>query len=114
MATEQTNNTAATQHTPAMAGVENEAPKKRNKSFMIVLILLVLVGGTFGLTSYIHGLHHEETDNAQIEANISTVMPSVSGYITEIKVSDNQRVKKGDTLIVLDNRDQLIQVADKQ
>lgn len=80
-------------------------PKKKNKTFLIVLGLLVAVGAWFGITKYVHGQHHEETDDAHVEANISPVIPRVSGYIAEVRVRDNQRVKKGDTLIVLDNRD---------
>lgn len=87
-----------------------EAPKKKNKVFPIVLSVLVLAGGTFGINKYIHAQHHEETDNAQVESNISPVIPRIGGYITEIRVKDNQRVRKGDTLIVLDNRPELIQV----
>ncbi len=93
---------------------ENEAPKKKNKIFPIVLTVLVLVGGTFGTIKYIHGQHHQETDDAQIEANISPVIPRISGYITEIRVKDNQKVKKGDTLLILDNRAGLIQLAQAQ
>ena len=59
----------------------------------------------FGITKYIHGLHHEETDDAQIEANISPVIPRVGGYVKEVRVNDNQFVKKGDTLLILDDRD---------
>jgi membrane fusion protein (multidrug efflux system) len=87
---------------------QDQAPKKKSNRFMIVLIVLVLAGTIFGLTKYIHSLHHQETDDAQIEANISPVIPRISGYITEIRVKDNQVVKKGDTLLVLDNRDQLL------
>ncbi len=89
---------------------EHPAPKKSSKGFVIALVVLVLVGGTFGGTKYIHGLHHEETDDAQIEANISPVIPRIAGYVMEVRVKDNQRVKKGDTLIVLDNRTEQIQV----
>ena len=81
------------------------SPKKTSKTFLIVLILLVVIGAWFGITKYIHAQHHEETDDAQIEANISPVIPRVSGYITRVAVSDNQKVKKGDTLLVLDDRD---------
>jgi len=102
------------QHTPAMASVETESPKKKSKGFMIALILLVLVGGTFGVTKYIHAQHHEETDDAQIEADISPVIPRISGYVTEVRVKDNQRVKKGDTLVILDNRNEQIQLAQAQ
>ncbi|CAG5017515.1 Colistin resistance protein EmrA [Dyadobacter sp. CECT 9275] len=89
---------------------EDTAPKKTNKRFIIILGLLVLVGGSWGFTKYNHGLHHEETDDAQVDANISPVIPRISGYVTEIKVKDNQLVHKGDTLIVLDNRDQIIKL----
>ena len=105
-----TNEIKTTPHTPAMAAVENEAPKKKSKGFMIALVVLVLVGGTFGITKYIHAQHHEETDDAQIDANISPVIPRIAGYITEVRGTDNQRVKKGDTLLILDNRAEAIQV----
>ncbi len=87
-----------------------EAPKKKNKMFPIVLLALVALGGTFGVTKYIHAQHHEETDDAQIDASISPVIPRISGYVTEIRVNDNQKVKAGDTLIILDNRSELIKV----
>src|SRR4051812_27265796 len=80
-------------------------PKKRSKTFMIILALLLIGGGWFGITKYIHSQHHEETDDAQVESNISPVIPRVSGYVKEIRVRDNQRVKKGDTLLMLDDRD---------
>lgn len=89
---------------------EKPAPKKRNLRFIIVLAVLVIGGGAFGITKYIHALHHEETDNAQIEANVSPVIPRVSGFIKEVRVADNQSVKKGDTLLILDDRDLKIKV----
>lgn len=89
---------------------QTNAPKKRNPMFIIVLAILVLGGGTYGLVKYFHGQKHEETDDAQISADINPVIPRIAGYITEIKVDDNQRVKKGDTLLILDNRDYVIKV----
>ncbi|KAI9441983.1 secretion protein HlyD family protein [Russula earlei] len=79
--------------------------KKRSKTFLIVLIVLVIGGGWFGISKYMHAQHHEETDDAQVEANINPVIPKISGYVTEVRVKDNQKVKKGDTLLVLDDRD---------
>ncbi|MFT3932312.1 MAG: HlyD family secretion protein [Chitinophagaceae bacterium] len=87
------------------------APQKKNRTFLIVLILLVVAGAWFGISKYIHGQHHEETDDAQVEANISPVIPRISGYVTQVRVKDNQRVKKGDTLLVLDDRDLKIKLA---
>ncbi|RYY93804.1 MAG: HlyD family secretion protein [Chitinophagaceae bacterium] len=82
-----------------------EAPKKRSKGFLIVLIALVLAGAAYGFVKYNHAQHHEETDNAHVEANISPVIPRIGGYIADVRVDDNQRVKKGDTLVILDDRD---------
>lgn len=89
---------------------EQEAPQKKSRVFLIVLILLVAGGAWFGLTKYFYAKHHEGTDDAQVSANISPVIPRISGYITNVKVRDNQHVKKGDTLIVLDDRELHIKV----
>ncbi len=81
------------------------APKKKSKIFLIILVLLVSAGLWFGLTKYYHGQKHEETDDAQIEANISPVISKISGYVAKIYVKDNQHVNKGDTLLTIDDRD---------
>ncbi len=87
-----------------------EVKKKRNPIFMIVLAALVIGGGWFGYSKYKHGQHHEDTDDAQISADIVPVIPRVAGYVMEVRVNDNQKVKKGDTLVILDNRDYVIKV----
>ena len=87
-----------------------ETKKKKNPIFIIVLAILVIGGGWFGISKYQHGLHHEDTDDAQVSGDISPVIPRVAGYVTDVKVNDNQRVKKGDTLLILDNRDYVIKV----
>lgn len=85
-------------------------PKKSSKAFIIVLALLLVGGGWFGISKYNHNQHHQETDDAQIEANISPVIPRVAGYIKAVLVKDNQPVKKGDTLVILDDRDLALKV----
>lgn len=93
-------------------GAETPVPakKKINKRFLIILSVLIIGGGAFGISKYIQSQHHEETDDAQIEASINPVIPRVSGYIGRVLVNDNQAVKQGDTLVVLDNRDLLIKL----
>ncbi len=95
---------------PQTTTVVAAEPKKRSKGFIIALILLVIGGAAFGITKYVHAQHHESTDDAQIAANISPVIPRVSGYVSEVRVGDNQKVSEGDTLIVMDNRDLKIQL----
>jgi membrane fusion protein, multidrug efflux system len=89
---------------------KTENGKKRNPVFIIILAVLVIGGGWFGISKYSHGLHHEETDDAQVSADIVPVIPHVQGYVKDVLVKDNQLVKKGDTLLVLDDRDYKIRV----
>lgn len=86
-------------------GTTPSEPKKRSKVFIIILIVMVIAGAWFGISKYTYSQHHEDTDDAQVEADISPVIPRVSGYVTEVRVKDNQLVNKGDTLLVLDARD---------
>jgi len=81
------------------------AKKKTSYKFLIGFFVLLLAGGFFGYTKYQHAQQHEETEDAQIDGNISPVIPRVSGYITDVRVKDNQHVKKGDTLLLMDDRD---------
>lgn len=86
------------------------APKKKNPIFIIILAVLVIGGSWFGYSKYKHGLAHEDTDDAQVSADIIPVIPRVAGYVAEVRVKDNQVVKKGDTLLLLDNRDYVIKL----
>src|SRR5262249_17845694 len=94
---------ATTNETQSNGG--QQPSKKRSKVFLIILIALVVGGGWFGISKFIHAKHHAETDDAQVEANISPIISRVAGYVMEVHVSDNQPVKKGDTLLVMDDRD---------
>lgn len=86
--------------------------KKTNKKFLIILIALVVVGGIYGTMKYIHAQAHEETDDAQVERNMNPIIPRVTGYVTKVYVKDNDIVKKGDTLFVIDDKDYAVRVED--
>ena len=49
-------------------------------------------------------VRHPQTDDAVVTADMIGVVPQVSGTITELHVTDNQRVKRGDLLLVIDPR----------
>src|SRR3954469_17872985 len=84
--------------------------KKRNPVFIIILGILIIGGGWFGISKYSHSIHHEETDDAQVSADIIPVIPRVAGYVNQVLVRDNQQVKKGDTLLIIDDRDYKIKL----
>ncbi|UVM19784.1 HlyD family secretion protein [Pseudomonas wadenswilerensis] len=47
----------------------------------------------------------EQTDDAYVRADWAPVSARVAGYVTEVRVADNARVKAGDVLVRLDDRD---------
>ena len=49
--------------------------------------------------------HFQSTDDAFIAARQSSLAPKVSGYITDVAVTDNQHVAAGDVIARIDDRD---------
>ncbi len=74
----------------------------KRKIFFVVLAAALVVGGFFGWKKLRYSLAHEETDNAQVEAHISPLLPRVSGYVARVLVDDNQRVAAGQPLVEID------------
>ena len=65
--------------------------------------LLGLLG--FGAKRWWFARSHVSTDNAQVDGHIIPILPKVGGFVAEVRVRENQDVKAGDTLVVLDDRD---------
>lgn len=90
--------------------MENTAPKKKNKVLPIILVLVVCIVGIYAFNKISYARHHEDTDDAQLDNDINPVLARVAGYVDQIRFEDNQLVNKGDTLVLLDDRDLQIKV----
>ena len=89
---------------PAPAPTQPKQKGSRRTVFMIMgVILLGLV--IFGARKWWFARSHVSTDNAQVDGHIIPVLPKVGGFVAEVRVEENQTVKAGDTLVVLDDRD---------
>ena len=55
-----------------------------------------------------------QTDDATVRANFIGIAPQVNGHIVELRVRDNQQVKQGDLLFVIDPRPYEITLARAQ
>jgi len=82
--------------------VQRKSPGKKPLIILAIVILLMLV---VALWFWLTTRNIETTDDAFTEADAVTIAPKASGYVTELRVKDNQRVKKGDLLVVIDPRD---------
>jgi membrane fusion protein, multidrug efflux system len=80
---------------------------------IILLVLpLVLLAGLYGGWQWWHVWRYEQsTDDAYIQSDISVISPKIEGYIKDVRVQDNQQVKAGDVLFVIDDSDFAAKVA---
>jgi membrane fusion protein (multidrug efflux system) len=66
----------------------------------------VLAGaGWYGWDYWTVGRFQVSTDDAYVKADNTTIAPKVSGYLTDVLVGDNERVKAGQMLARIDDRD---------
>ena len=70
---------------------------------MIILGLVLAVAIFYGWKKISYSIHHESTDNAQVETLLVPVLPRVSGYVKEIAVRDFDSVKTGQLVARLDD-----------
>lgn len=78
----------------------------RRKLLLVVLACAVLGFGLWrGVQYFSHDRYVERTDNAYVEADIAAIAPKVQGYVREVLVADNEAVKKGDVLVIIDDSD---------
>ncbi|CCJ91799.1 HlyD family secretion protein [Cronobacter turicensis] len=84
---------------------EGETRKRPGKKPLIILGIVVIIMVIGAIIWWFMTRNLETTDDAFIDGDAVTVAPKVAGYVTELRVKDNQRVKKGDLLVVIDPRD---------
>src|SRR6266487_4333032 len=92
-------------------GKQAAAPAGRSRIVFLFMgvALLALLG--FGAKRWWFARSHVSTDNAQVDGHIIPILPKVGGFVAEVRVRENQEVKAGDTLVVLDDRDFVVRLA---
>ena len=84
---------------------KQKTKQKKTKIINILIVILVLGGLYFVVKSYFNVGNDKYTNAAQVESFINPINTRVSAYITEIRFVEHQYVKKGDTLLILDDRE---------
>jgi membrane fusion protein (multidrug efflux system) len=96
-------NGAATKTVVTEETVEKKGPVKRILPFVFLAILIA--GAIYGWHIIQYNKVHETTDDAQIDADISPIIPRIAGYVTGIYVAENQQVDSNTVLVQLDAKD---------
>src|SRR5437870_5257646 len=74
-------------------GDTTAVPGGRRRIVFLALgvVLLLLIAG--GVRKLIWSRTHETTDNAQVDGHMLPISPKVGGFVAEVRIVDNQRVK---------------------
>lgn len=92
-----------------------ETNNKKKSPLRLIIIGLVLIGGAFyGWKKISYAMHHESTDNAQVETLLVPVLPRVPGYVKQIRVRDYDSVRAGDLVATLDDAEMQTQLVQMQ
>ena len=92
----------AADHRPIDEEVAVEAPPKKRRGRLILMLsvpLLILIGGLY---MYLTSGRYVSTDNAYVQQDKVSVSAEVTGRIVEVGVKENQKVKAGDLLFRID------------
>lgn len=85
--------------------------KKMKLGYNIVVGLLLLGGIVWVCAKFVHLGNIEFTDNAQVKQQIAPINSRIQGFIKKIYFKEYQRVKKGDTLVVIEGMEYRYRVA---
>ena len=67
--------------------------------------ITVVILGIWGIYTLWEFYEYEQTNDAQVQEYVNPVISRAGGFIVAVKFEENQQVKKGDTLLLIDNRD---------
>lgn len=76
-----------------------------------ITFAVIIIAGIWVASKFVHFGNVEFTDNAQVQRQIVPVNSRVQGYIEEIRFKEYEPVKKGDTLVIIDDADMRLRVA---
>ncbi len=79
--------------------------KRKRKRALLIFGAVLLVAAIGGLLYWLHARQFEDTDDAQIDGNLSPIGTRIDGTIVKVYVQNNQIVKIGDPLVDLDPSD---------
>jgi membrane fusion protein, multidrug efflux system len=83
----------------------------RKKIVIAAVVLALAFGGYGGWHWWTLWRFQESTDDAYVASDVSVISPKIEGYIKEVRVRENQAVKKGEVLFVIDDSDFSAKVA---
>ncbi len=98
---------------PAAAPSATATARPGGSRRIVFLVMGAALLGLLGLGAkrWWFARSHVSTDNAQVDGHIIPILPKVGGFVAEVRARENATVRAGDTLVVLDDRDFRVRLA---
>lgn len=80
-------------------------------AYNTLVICLIAVGAIIVIMNFSHFGNVEFTDNARVRQHVTPQNTRVQGFIKEVRFEEFQHVKKGDTLVVIEDAEFRLQLA---
>jgi membrane fusion protein (multidrug efflux system) len=90
-----------------------DVPSTKNnnhKKILVLSVIILIVASALGYYWWSRG--RVTTDDAYVDGHIFSITPRIAGYITQVFVTDNQKVKKGEALLSLDTTEYEVALAE--
>lgn len=77
--------------------------KTKKLIYNSIAVAIIIAGISYVAAKFIHLGNVEYTDNAQVKQLIVPVNSRVSGFVKAIRFNEYQQIKKGDTLVIIED-----------
>jgi membrane fusion protein (multidrug efflux system) len=87
---------------PNQQNHNQQNPQNKRKRGLVIFGVVVLAAAVGGLLYWLHARHFEDTDDAQVDGNLSPIGTRINGTVIKVYVNNNQKVEASDLLVDLD------------
>lgn len=83
-------------------GPTTQASRRRRRLFTLGALAVLVAAGWIGYRYWTVGRFIASTDDAYVGGNVTPISPHVAGYVGQILVADNQFVRAGQPIVILE------------
>lgn len=93
---------------------DNKAKRFVNILIKLTAVSVVIAGLIYFVRYLVYAEAYEDTNDAQVDSYVNPVSARAGGFIKEVLFDEHQKIKQGDTLVILDDREYVQKVKEAE